>query len=33
MNAAEILTELGYKVINLEGGIIDWEGNGLPTVE
>ncbi len=32
MNAAEILTELGYKVINLEGGIIDWEGNGMPTV-
>lgn len=32
MHAAEILTELGYKVINLEGGIIDWEGNGMPTV-
>lgn len=32
MNAAEILTELGYKVINLEGGIIDWKDNGMATV-
>ncbi len=31
MHAAEILTNLGYRTVNLEGGIIDWEGSGLPT--
>ena len=30
MNAAEILTKLGYKVINLKGGIIEWREDGLP---
>lgn len=30
MEAAEILTKLGYKVVNLKGGIIEWEGDGLP---
>lgn len=30
MNAAEILTRLGYKVINLKGGIIEWKQAGLP---
>lgn len=30
MNAAQILTDLGYKVINLKGGIIEWKESGLP---
>ncbi len=30
MEAAEILTELGYKVVNLKGGIIGWKEDGLP---
>lgn len=30
MDAAEILTELGYKVVNLKGGIIEWKEDGLP---
>lgn len=30
MDAAEILTGLGYKVVNLKGGIIEWKGDGLP---
>lgn len=30
MNAAEILTGLGYKVINLKGGIIEWKEERLP---
>lgn len=30
MDAAEILTKLGYKVVNLKGGIIEWKGDGLP---
>lgn len=30
MDAAEILTELGYKVVNLRGGIIEWKEDGLP---
>ena len=30
LDAAEILTELGYKVVNLKGGIIEWEEDGLP---
>lgn len=30
MEAAEILTKLGYKVVNLKGGIIEWKGDGLP---
>lgn len=29
MEAAEILTELGYTVVNLKGGIIEWKGDGL----
>lgn len=29
MNAAGILTRLGYKVINLKGGIIEWKKNML----
>lgn len=33
LDAAEILTELGYKVVNLSGGIIEWTENGLPVVE
>lgn len=32
LDAAEILTKLGYKVINLKGGIIEWKENGLPVV-
>ena len=30
MNAAEILTKLGYKVVNLKGGIIEWREDGFP---
>lgn len=30
MDAAEILTRLGYKVVNLKGGIIEWKEEGLP---
>ncbi len=30
MEAAGILSELGYKVVNLKGGIIEWKGDGLP---
>ena len=30
MDGAEILTRLGYKVINLKGGIIEWKEDGLP---
>lgn len=30
MDAAEILTKLGYKVVNMKGGIIEWKEDGLP---
>ena len=30
MKAADILSRIGYKVINLKGGIIDWENDGFP---
>ena len=30
MDAAEILARLGYKVVNLKGGIIEWKEDGLP---
>lgn len=30
MDAAEILTKLGYRVVNLKGGIIEWKEDGLP---
>lgn len=30
MDAAEILVLLGYKVVNLKGGIIEWKEDGLP---
>lgn len=33
LTAAEILTKLGYKVVNLKGGIIDWKENGRPLVD
>lgn len=32
LDAAEILSRLGYKVINLKGGIIEWEDRGLPVI-
>ena len=32
LDAAEKLTKLGYKVINLKGGITEWEEDGLPVV-
>lgn len=32
LDAAEILTSLGYKVVNLKGGIIQWKEDGLPVV-
>lgn len=30
LDAAEILTELGHKVGNLKGGIMEWKKEGLP---
>lgn len=33
MDAAEILTKLGYKVVNLKGGIIEWEEDGFPVTK
>ena len=35
MDVAELLTNLGYKVVNLKGGIIGWRDEGMPvtTVE
>lgn len=33
MDAAEKLTKLGYKVINLKGGIIEWKEDGLPVTK
>lgn len=30
MDAAEILARLGYTVVNLKGGIIEWQDAGLP---
>ncbi len=32
LDAAEILTSLGYNVVNLKGGIIEWKEDGLPVV-
>jgi len=32
LHAAEILTGLGYKVVNLKGGIIEWKEDNLPVV-
>ncbi|MDE6135817.1 MAG: rhodanese-like domain-containing protein [Muribaculaceae bacterium] len=32
MDAAEILAQLGYKVVNLHGGIIEWKNNELPVI-
>lgn len=29
--ASEILAKTGFKVINMDGGIIAWNANGLPT--
>lgn len=31
-DAAEMLTSLGYNVVNLKGGIIEWKEDGLPVV-
>ncbi len=30
MDAAETLSKLGYRVVNLTGGIIEWMDDGLP---
>ena len=30
LDAAKILKKIGYKVVNLKGGIIEWEEDGLP---
>ena len=30
LDAAEILARLGYRVVNLKGGILDWQAPGLP---
>lgn len=32
MDAAETLAALGYEVVNLKGGIIEWQDEGLPVV-
>jgi len=32
MDAAETLAAIGYKVVNLKGGIIEWQDEGLPIV-
>lgn len=32
LDAAEMLTVLGYKVVNLKGSIIEWKEDGLPLV-
>ncbi len=32
LDAAKILTKLGYKVINLSGGIMEWKEKNLPVV-
>ncbi len=32
LDAAEILTSLGYNVVNLKGGIIEWKEDNLPVV-
>ena len=32
LDAAEMLINCGYKVVNLKGGIIEWEEDGLPVV-
>lgn len=32
LTAAEILSRAGYKVTNLDGGILGWENEGLPVV-
>lgn len=33
LTAAEILIKLGYKVVNLKGGIIEWKEYGLPVTD
>lgn len=33
LEAAGILTELGYKVVNLKGGIMEWTEDGLPVTK
>jgi rhodanese-related sulfurtransferase len=30
LDAADILIKLGYKVVNLKGGIIEWKDDGFP---
>ena len=32
LDAAEMLTVLGYKVVNLKGGIIEWKEEGFPVL-
>lgn len=32
MQAANKLAKEGYQIVNLKGGILDWEGEGRPTV-
>jgi len=32
LDAADILTDLGYKVVNLKGGIMEWKDEGLPVI-
>ena len=30
LKAAQVLTRLGYRVVNLKGGIIEWKDDGFP---
>ena len=32
-NAAKLLSEAGYEVVNLQGGITAWKAKGLPTTK
>ena len=32
-NAAKLLSEAGYEVVNLQGGITTWKAKGLPTTK
>jgi Rhodanese-related sulfurtransferase len=32
-NAANKLTDVGYKLVNLKGGILAWQGEGKPVIK
>ena len=33
LEAANQLAKIGYEVVNLDGGIINWESEGMPVIE